>query len=154
MSPANIQIVFLLISVFVCKCDINAATPTFHPSLSLLQALYERCDRLRPSLFRLASDTVDDDAALAQILTANDELTLAVNVYKERVGKGVCNGRSRRSQSEEEVTDKSNGLVTKCLILHTLSVEKIPSPCVWYCSVLLVFDPVSSRSSSYKSQRD
>uniref|UniRef100_A0A672GAI7 ADP-ribosylation factor-binding protein GGA3-like n=1 Tax=Salarias fasciatus TaxID=181472 RepID=A0A672GAI7_SALFA len=48
-----------------------------------LKAVYERCDRLRPSLFRLASDTVDDDGALAQILAANDELTLAVNAYKE-----------------------------------------------------------------------
>eukprot|EP00064_Thunnus_orientalis_P019055 superscaffoldBa00004604_g19165 len=88
-----------------------------------LKALYERCDRLRPSLFRLASDTVDDDAALAQILAANDELTLAVNVYKERLGRGVCNGRSERSKSEE-ATDKSNGLFTKCLILYTFAVEK------------------------------
>uniref|UniRef100_A0A8K9WWV7 Uncharacterized protein n=1 Tax=Oncorhynchus mykiss TaxID=8022 RepID=A0A8K9WWV7_ONCMY len=51
-----------------------------------LKALYESCDRLRPNLFRLASDTVDDDEALAQILRANDELTLVVNMYKDMMG--------------------------------------------------------------------
>lgn len=68
-----------------------------------VKTLYERCDRLRPALFRLASDTMDDDAALAQILAANDELTLAVNAYKEKVGSKECNGGRERSRSEEEM---------------------------------------------------
>uniref|UniRef100_A0A3B4WYZ2 ADP-ribosylation factor-binding protein GGA3-like n=1 Tax=Seriola lalandi dorsalis TaxID=1841481 RepID=A0A3B4WYZ2_SERLL len=63
------------------------------------KALYERCDRLRPSLFRLASDTMDDDAALVQILAANDELTLTVNAYKDQVGRRECNGRTERSKT-------------------------------------------------------
>uniref|UniRef100_A0A8C9WZP9 ADP-ribosylation factor-binding protein GGA2-like n=1 Tax=Sander lucioperca TaxID=283035 RepID=A0A8C9WZP9_SANLU len=71
-----------------------------------IKALYERCDRLRPSLFRLASDTMDDDVALTQILAANDELTLVVNAYKDRVGKRECNGGRERSRSEE---NKNNG---------------------------------------------
>uniref|UniRef100_A0A669D680 ADP-ribosylation factor-binding protein GGA3 n=1 Tax=Oreochromis niloticus TaxID=8128 RepID=A0A669D680_ORENI len=66
-----------------------------------MKALYERCDRLRPSLFRLASDTMDDDAALAQILAANDDLTLVVNAYKFRVVGAECNGERARSKSEE-----------------------------------------------------
>lgn len=66
-----------------------------------LQTLYERCDRLRPSLFRLASDTMEDDAALAQILAANDDLTLVVNAYKVRVVGAECNGERARSKSEE-----------------------------------------------------
>ncbi|XP_077574719.1 ADP-ribosylation factor-binding protein GGA1-like [Stigmatopora nigra] len=52
-----------------------------------LKELYKNCERLRPRLFRLASDTVDDDAALTRILAANDDLTLAVNAYKERTGR-------------------------------------------------------------------
>ncbi|KAA8595279.1 hypothetical protein FQN60_012414 [Etheostoma spectabile] len=68
---------------------------------TLEEALYERCDRLRPSLFRLASDTMDDDVALTQILAANDELTLVVNSYKDRVGQRECNGGRERSRSEE-----------------------------------------------------
>uniref|UniRef100_A0A7N6AV37 Golgi associated, gamma adaptin ear containing, ARF binding protein 2 n=1 Tax=Anabas testudineus TaxID=64144 RepID=A0A7N6AV37_ANATE len=68
-----------------------------------MKALCERCDRLRPSLFRLASDTVEDDAALAQILSANDELTLVVNAYKDQVRRRESNGGRERSKSEEEL---------------------------------------------------
>lgn len=82
------------------------------PSLSPLQALYERCDRLRPSLFRLASDTMDDDAALAQVLAANDELTLVVNAYKDKVGRRECNGARERSESEEQMEGKNNSRYT------------------------------------------
>uniref|UniRef100_A0A8C7Z2E5 ADP-ribosylation factor-binding protein GGA1 n=1 Tax=Oryzias sinensis TaxID=183150 RepID=A0A8C7Z2E5_9TELE len=78
---------------------VNAAT--FQPSNDV-KALYERCDRLRPNLFRLASDTMDDDEALTQILAANDELTLTVNAYKDLVGRGSVNGRRVRNKSEED----------------------------------------------------
>ncbi|TNM85315.1 hypothetical protein fugu_007586 [Takifugu bimaculatus] len=50
-----------------------------------VKTVYERCDRMRPTLFRLASDTMDDDLALNQILEANDELTLVVNAFKEQL---------------------------------------------------------------------
>uniref|UniRef100_H3CS43 Golgi-associated, gamma adaptin ear containing, ARF binding protein 2 n=1 Tax=Tetraodon nigroviridis TaxID=99883 RepID=H3CS43_TETNG len=72
------------------------------------QILYERCDRMRPTLFRLASETMDDDSALTQILEANDKLTLVVNAFKEQVGK---NARRERSPSEEDKAVKSNGRV-------------------------------------------
>lgn len=75
----------------------------------LTQTLYERCDRLRPTLFRLASDTMDDDAALTQILEANDELTLVLKAYKERVGRRESNGGRERIQSEDEMDAKSKG---------------------------------------------
>lgn len=71
--------------------------------------MYERCDQLRPTLFRLASETMDDDAALTQILAANDGLTLILNAYKERVGRRECKGRRERSRSEEEMEGKNNG---------------------------------------------
>lgn len=51
---------------------------------------------------------MDDDAALTQVLAANDELTLAVNAYKERVGRRECNGGRERSGSEE-MEGKNNG---------------------------------------------
>uniref|UniRef100_A0A674N009 ADP-ribosylation factor-binding protein GGA3-like n=1 Tax=Takifugu rubripes TaxID=31033 RepID=A0A674N009_TAKRU len=69
--------------------------------------VYERCDRMRPTLFRLASDTMDDDLALNQILEANDELTLVVNAFKEQVGR---NAGRERSGSEEETEAKTNGM--------------------------------------------
>lgn len=59
-------------------------------------------------MFRLASDTMDDDAALVEILAANDELTVVVNAYKDQMGRRECNGGSE-SRSEEEVASKNNG---------------------------------------------
>ncbi|NXA38409.1 GGA2 protein, partial [Eudromia elegans] len=50
-----------------------------------LQNLFERCEKLRPLLFRLASETVDDDQALAEILQANDRLTQALGQYRQTV---------------------------------------------------------------------
>ncbi|XP_024600115.1 ADP-ribosylation factor-binding protein GGA2 [Neophocaena asiaeorientalis asiaeorientalis] len=38
------------------------------PDQAALQVVYERCEKLRPTLFRLASDTTDDDDALVLIL--------------------------------------------------------------------------------------
>uniref|UniRef100_A0A7N6B9U7 Golgi-associated, gamma adaptin ear containing, ARF binding protein 1 n=1 Tax=Anabas testudineus TaxID=64144 RepID=A0A7N6B9U7_ANATE len=51
----------------------------------LLQDLYQRCEKMRPTLFRLASDTEDNDEALADILEANDSLTQVINLYRQLV---------------------------------------------------------------------
>ncbi|XP_008842038.2 ADP-ribosylation factor-binding protein GGA2 isoform X1 [Nannospalax galili] len=53
------------------------------PDQEALQVVYERCEKLRPTLFRLASDTTDDNDALAEILQANDLLTQGVLLYKQ-----------------------------------------------------------------------
>ncbi|KAM9222928.1 ADP-ribosylation factor-binding protein GGA2 [Leptosomus discolor] len=50
-----------------------------------LQTLFQRCEKLRPLLFRLASETVDDDEALAEIFQANDKLTQALAQYRQAV---------------------------------------------------------------------
>lgn len=50
---------------------------------------------------------MDDDSALAQILAANDELTLAVNAYKDVMTRGERNG-GRLTSKSEEVTCKSS----------------------------------------------
>nr|XP_009918483.1 PREDICTED: ADP-ribosylation factor-binding protein GGA2-like [Haliaeetus albicilla] len=52
-----------------------------------LQTLFQRCEKLRPLLFRLASETVDDDEALAEILQANDKLTQALGQYRRVVAR-------------------------------------------------------------------
>ncbi|XP_061889375.1 ADP-ribosylation factor-binding protein GGA1-like [Entelurus aequoreus] len=51
----------------------------------LIKDLYQRCEKMRPTLFRLASDTVDNDEALADILQANDSLTQVINLYRQLV---------------------------------------------------------------------
>uniref|UniRef100_A0A672ZPT5 Golgi-associated, gamma adaptin ear containing, ARF binding protein 1 n=1 Tax=Sphaeramia orbicularis TaxID=375764 RepID=A0A672ZPT5_9TELE len=51
----------------------------------LIKDLYQRCEKMRPTLFRLASDTEDNDEALADILQANDSLTQVINMYRQLV---------------------------------------------------------------------
>ncbi|XP_028270980.1 ADP-ribosylation factor-binding protein GGA1-like isoform X2 [Parambassis ranga] len=94
-----------------------------------VKALYERCDRLRPSLFRLASDTMDDDAALAQILAANDGLTLVVNAYKEQTGAGQC-GRGRAKSTSDEETRKNTAPTSPREIksYHLIDLSALDSP--------------------------
>uniref|UniRef100_H2M2E0 Golgi-associated, gamma adaptin ear containing, ARF binding protein 2 n=1 Tax=Oryzias latipes TaxID=8090 RepID=H2M2E0_ORYLA len=105
---------------------VNGAT--FQPSNDV-KALYERCDRLRPNLFRLASDTMDDDEALTQILAANDELTLTVNAYKDLVGRGSVNGRRVRNKSEEDSSrTPTSPTATKSYHLIDLSALDSPKP--------------------------
>ncbi|NWV11195.1 GGA2 protein, partial [Ptilonorhynchus violaceus] len=50
-----------------------------------LQALFQRCEKLRPLLFRLASEAVADEEALAEILQANDKLSQALGQYRRVV---------------------------------------------------------------------
>lgn len=64
------------------------------PDQQALQVVYERCEKLRPTLFRLASDTTDDDDALAEILQANDLLTQGVRLYKQVVEGRVSAGNA------------------------------------------------------------
>ncbi|XP_061089202.1 ADP-ribosylation factor-binding protein GGA3-like [Conger conger] len=76
--------------------------------LEEMRNLYEQCDKLRPTLFRLASDTMDDDDALAGILQANDKLTSIVNLYQEMFGSKVVNenGRSDHSKTKGSASPK------------------------------------------------
>ncbi|XP_036615682.1 ADP-ribosylation factor-binding protein GGA1 isoform X1 [Trichosurus vulpecula] len=58
----------------------------------LMKELYQRCERMRPMLFRLASDTEDNDEALAEILQANDNLTQVISLYQQLVKGEEVNG--------------------------------------------------------------
>ncbi|NXN05534.1 GGA2 protein, partial [Sylvia borin] len=50
-----------------------------------LQALFQRCEKLRPLLFRLASEAVADEEALAEVLQASDKLSQALGQYRQVV---------------------------------------------------------------------
>ncbi|XP_067315613.1 ADP-ribosylation factor-binding protein GGA3a isoform X2 [Pseudorasbora parva] len=51
----------------------------------LLTDLYNDCDKLRTAVFRLATETEDDDSALSDILHASDDLSRVINSYKKIV---------------------------------------------------------------------
>uniref|UniRef100_A0A674PHT6 ADP-ribosylation factor-binding protein GGA3-like n=1 Tax=Takifugu rubripes TaxID=31033 RepID=A0A674PHT6_TAKRU len=91
-----------------------------------VKTVYERCDRMRPTLFRLASDTMDDDLALNQILEANDELTLVVNAFKEQVGRNAGRERSGTPTSTREI--KSYRLIDFSGLDSPETLRKADSP--------------------------
>ncbi|KAK7913557.1 hypothetical protein WMY93_013768 [Mugilogobius chulae] len=66
----------------------------------LIKDLYQRCEKMRPTLFRLASDTEDNDDALGNILEANDRLTQVINMYRQLV-KGEVINKDDLTQSPE-----------------------------------------------------
>uniref|UniRef100_A0A8C5AA74 Golgi-associated, gamma adaptin ear containing, ARF binding protein 1 n=1 Tax=Gadus morhua TaxID=8049 RepID=A0A8C5AA74_GADMO len=68
-------------------------------ALFFLQDLYNRCEKMRPTLFRLASDTEDNDEALAEILQANDSLTQVINLYRQLVKGEEMNGETTAPRS-------------------------------------------------------
>ncbi|XP_076871934.1 ADP-ribosylation factor-binding protein GGA1 [Brachyhypopomus gauderio] len=70
-----------------------------HGNEELIKDLYQRCERMRPTLFRLASDTEDNDEALAEILQANDSLTQVINLYRQLVKGEEVNGDSNTTLS-------------------------------------------------------
>ncbi|KAL3242923.1 hypothetical protein MRX96_020765 [Rhipicephalus microplus] len=60
-----------------------------------MKELFESCERLRPKLFRLAGEMEEKDEGLNEILTANDELTNVINIYKKTMGlEPAVNGGS------------------------------------------------------------
>uniref|UniRef100_A0AAQ5ZAX4 Golgi-associated, gamma adaptin ear containing, ARF binding protein 1 n=1 Tax=Amphiprion ocellaris TaxID=80972 RepID=A0AAQ5ZAX4_AMPOC len=83
----------------------------------LIKDLYQRCEKMRPTLFRLASDTEDNDEALADILQANDSLTQVINLYRQLV-KG-------EEVTKDDITVSSSALVDLTGI--TISADAAPS---------------------------
>ncbi|XP_051986976.1 ADP-ribosylation factor-binding protein GGA3a [Xyrauchen texanus] len=51
----------------------------------LMKDLYNDCDKLRTAVFKLATETDDDDCALGDILHASDDLSRVINSYKNIV---------------------------------------------------------------------
>ncbi|XP_067403632.1 ADP-ribosylation factor-binding protein GGA3 isoform X2 [Emydura macquarii macquarii] len=58
----------------------------------LMKELYERCETRRRTLFKLASETEDNDSSLGDILQASDNLSRVINSYKKIIEGQVING--------------------------------------------------------------
>ncbi|XP_012893479.1 PREDICTED: ADP-ribosylation factor-binding protein GGA3 isoform X2 [Dipodomys ordii] len=58
----------------------------------LVKELYDRCENKRRTLFKLASETEDNDNSLGDILQASDNLSRVINSYKTIVEGQIVNG--------------------------------------------------------------
>ncbi|XP_069510920.1 ADP-ribosylation factor-binding protein GGA3 isoform X2 [Ambystoma mexicanum] len=60
----------------------------------LMKELLERCELKRLMLFKMASETEDNDDSLGDILQASDNLSRVINLYKKLIEGQVINGET------------------------------------------------------------
>ncbi|XP_051889241.1 ADP-ribosylation factor-binding protein GGA3 [Pristis pectinata] len=58
----------------------------------LMMELYDQCEKMRRALFKIASETEDNDNSLGEILQASDDLSRTINSYKKIVQGQAVNG--------------------------------------------------------------
>ncbi|XP_077019914.1 ADP-ribosylation factor-binding protein GGA3 isoform X2 [Tamandua tetradactyla] len=58
----------------------------------LMKELFDRCENKRRTLFKLASETEDNDNSLGDILQASDNLSRVINSYKTVIEGQIING--------------------------------------------------------------
>ncbi|CAJ1053602.1 ADP-ribosylation factor-binding protein GGA3a [Xyrichtys novacula] len=64
----------------------------------LIRELYVDCDKLRQTVFQLATETEDNDSSLGDILQASDDLSQVINSYKKIVEGQTFNGETEEAQ--------------------------------------------------------
>uniref|UniRef100_A0A7N8WRK8 Golgi associated, gamma adaptin ear containing, ARF binding protein 3a n=1 Tax=Mastacembelus armatus TaxID=205130 RepID=A0A7N8WRK8_9TELE len=64
----------------------------------LIRELYGDCDKLRQTVFQLATEAEDNDSTLGDILQANDDLCHAINLYRKIVEGQTIEGESKVTQ--------------------------------------------------------
>uniref|UniRef100_A0A8B9I9Q2 Golgi associated, gamma adaptin ear containing, ARF binding protein 3 n=1 Tax=Anser brachyrhynchus TaxID=132585 RepID=A0A8B9I9Q2_9AVES len=91
----------------------------------LMKELYERCETKRRTLFKLASETEDNDSSLGDILQASDNLSRVINSYKKIIEGQVINGeRTTLPEGQDNSTSNLNTLID----LAGLDVSGTPPP--------------------------
>lgn len=61
---------------------------TSDEELELIKELHHSCERLRPNVFRMASDAQDNEQLLNEVLSASDELGQVFDKYTAIIVKG------------------------------------------------------------------
>uniref|UniRef100_A0A672QLQ6 Golgi associated, gamma adaptin ear containing, ARF binding protein 3a n=1 Tax=Sinocyclocheilus grahami TaxID=75366 RepID=A0A672QLQ6_SINGR len=91
----------------------------------LLKDLYNDCDKLRTAVFRLATETDDDDSALGDILHASDDLSRVINSYKKIVEGQSIMIDLPGSTASERTTDRT----TSEILINLADLDSgTPSP--------------------------
>ncbi|XP_033986227.1 ADP-ribosylation factor-binding protein GGA3a [Trematomus bernacchii] len=67
----------------------------------LIRELYADCDKLRQTVFQLATETEDNDSSLGDILQASDDLSHVINSYKRIVDGQLINGETAEAQQTQ-----------------------------------------------------
>ncbi|XP_071390618.1 ADP-ribosylation factor-binding protein GGA3 isoform X2 [Centroberyx affinis] len=110
----------------------------------IIKELYERCDKLRRSAFKMATETEDNDTSLGDILQASDDLSRVINSYKKIVEGQPINGDSEESRS---TAGHGEGETTETLI--NLAGIDLPSPPQPAAPPVLSCDPISTNPMAF-----
>ncbi|XP_014331622.1 ADP-ribosylation factor-binding protein GGA3 [Xiphophorus maculatus] len=94
----------------------------------LIKELYNDCDKLRQTVFKLATETEDDDSSLGEILQANDDLSSAINSYKKIVEGQSISGDSDFAQGTQTPATQGSAGTNKSEILIDLVGLDAKSP--------------------------
>ncbi|XP_050777046.1 ADP-ribosylation factor-binding protein GGA3 isoform X2 [Gopherus flavomarginatus] len=94
----------------------------------LMKELYERCETKRRTLFKLASETEDNDSSLGDILQASDNLSRVINSYKKIIEGQVINGEvDIPTLSAAEGSDSTSNL-SVLIDLVGVDISSTPPP--------------------------
>ncbi|XP_032648836.1 ADP-ribosylation factor-binding protein GGA3 isoform X1 [Chelonoidis abingdonii] len=94
----------------------------------LMKELYERCETKRRTLFKLASETEDNDSSLGDILQASDNLSRVINSYKKIIEGQVINGEvDIPTLSATEGSDSTSNL-SALIDLVGVDISSTPPP--------------------------
>uniref|UniRef100_A0AAR2L7P1 Golgi associated, gamma adaptin ear containing, ARF binding protein 3a n=1 Tax=Pygocentrus nattereri TaxID=42514 RepID=A0AAR2L7P1_PYGNA len=129
----------------------------------LLKDLHDDCDKLRTTVFKLATETEDDDSSLGEILQASDDLSRVINSYKSIVeGQAVNTDTPGSTTSERKYGSTDNGSSSEILIdlagldVHTASLQHPPLPSAQIPADLFMsppaFDPPPPYPNSSSAQ--
>ncbi|NWH33730.1 GGA3 protein, partial [Chloropsis hardwickii] len=94
----------------------------------LMKELYERCETKRRTLFKLASETEDNDSSLGDILQASDNLSRVINSYKKIIEGQVINGEVDLPGTSVVEGDNSTNNRNTLIDLAGLDVTSTPPP--------------------------
>ncbi|KAM6473320.1 ADP-ribosylation factor-binding protein GGA3 isoform 1-T1 [Liasis olivaceus] len=94
----------------------------------LMKELYDRCETKRRTLFKLASETEDNDSSLGDILQASDNLSRVINSYKKIIEGQVINGEVDLSVLPTTEGSNSANNINTLIDLGGLEVSNVPSP--------------------------
>ncbi|NXI57264.1 GGA3 protein, partial [Chloroceryle aenea] len=94
----------------------------------LMKELYERCETKRRTLFKLASETEDNDSSLGDILQASDNLSRVINSYKKIIEGQVINGEVDLPVMPVVEGSNSTSHLNTLIDLAGLDVTSTPPP--------------------------
>uniref|UniRef100_A0A671Q0F1 ADP-ribosylation factor-binding protein GGA3-like n=1 Tax=Sinocyclocheilus anshuiensis TaxID=1608454 RepID=A0A671Q0F1_9TELE len=109
-----------LLSEMLSHYDGNRSSDADH---ELIKELYERCDKLRRTAFKLATEAEDNDSSLGDILKANDDLSRVISSYKR-----IVEGQADDGEGEDLRPAASEGCETTGTLIDLARLDEPSSP--------------------------